>query len=252
LGGGTNMSLALKIKRQENGFYAWLYRVGKHIRRANCPSIDWLHRPLYSFDCLVRNVFCRLIQFFWSVPLFQSRCEEVGEGLSLPNGIPLVVGDHLRLILGENVTIGRTTIGSSKVGDSPVLRIGSNSSIGYGTTISVAREVSIGSDCMISINCLIMDSDDHPVSPALRLRKMAVAPEDVRPVRIGNNVWLGAHSAILKGVSIGDNTIVGAHSVVTRDLPANCICAGNPAKIIRRDIQKDDKPAGNDGKDMSP
>ena len=235
------MSLVLKIKRQENGLYAWLYRLAKAIRRANCPSVRWLHRPLYHLDGLMRDFFRRFIQFFWWVPLFESRCEQVGEGLSLPDGIPLVVGGHLRLILGDNVTISRSTIGSSKIGDSPVLRIGSRSSIGYGTTISVAREVSIGSDCMVSINCLIMDSDDHPVSPAQRLLKMPVVLKDVRPVRIGDNVWIGAHSAVLKGVSIGDNTIVGAHSVVTRDVPPNCICAGNPARIIRREIQLEDE-----------
>lgn len=53
------------------------------------------------------------------------------------------------------------------------------------------------------------------------------------PVTIGNNVWLGSRVMILKGVSIGDNSVIGASSVVTKPIPANCIAAGNPAKIIR-------------------
>ena len=50
---------------------------------------------------------------------------------------------------------------------------------------------------------------------------------------IGNNVFIGMKSTILKGVHIGNNVIVGAGSVVVKDVPDNCIVAGNPAKIIR-------------------
>ena len=71
----------------------------------------------------------------WSVPVFKARCEKVGKSLSLPNGIPLIIGSHLKIYLGDNVTIGRSTIGASKVYDNPVLKIGNNSTIGYGSVI---------------------------------------------------------------------------------------------------------------------
>lgn len=51
-------------------------------------------------------------------------------------------------------------------------------------------------------------------------------------VKIGNNVFIGINSIILKGVTIGDNTIIGAGSVVSRDIPGNCVAAGNPAKVL--------------------
>lgn len=51
-------------------------------------------------------------------------------------------------------------------------------------------------------------------------------------VRIGNNVFLGLNTVILKGVTIGDNVIIGAGSVVTHDIPGNCIASGNPARRI--------------------
>lgn len=51
-------------------------------------------------------------------------------------------------------------------------------------------------------------------------------------VKIGNNVFIGMDSTILKGVTIGDNTIIGAGSVVTRDIPENCVAVGNPAKPV--------------------
>lgn len=55
--------------------------------------------------------------------------------------------------------------------------------------------------------------------------------------RIGKNCFIGGESLILPGVTIGDNCVIGAGSVVTKDVPARCIVAGNPAKIIREGIE---------------
>jgi carbonic anhydrase/acetyltransferase-like protein (isoleucine patch superfamily) len=57
-----------------------------------------------------------------------------------------------------------------------------------------------------------------------------------RPVRIGAHCFVGAASLVQPGVTIGDDCIVGAGSVVTEDVPPRCIVAGNPAQVIRRDI----------------
>ena len=65
-----------------------------------------------------------------------------------------------------------------------------------------------------------------------------VDKEDVLPVKIGNNVWIGSNCVILKGVVIGDNSIVSTHSVVTREVLSNCIYAGYPARPTMRDIDK--------------
>lgn len=53
---------------------------------------------------------------------------------------------------------------------------------------------------------------------------------------IGRHCFIGARSLIMPGVRIGDNSIVAAGAVVTKDVPERCIVAGNPAQIIRRDI----------------
>lgn len=228
----------LKIKRAETPFYAFLHRFIKSVKRVNIPSIKVIHLPLYYMAKSINKLVKKIIHLFWSVPVFSARCTKVGKGLQLPNGIPLVAGDHLKIYLGDNVSILRSTIGASKVFDEPVLKVGDNSSIGYGTVISVAKEVEIGDDCLIAPHCIIMDSDDHPISPQKRLEYKPVDLDDVKPVKIGNNVWIGAYSAILKGVTIGDNSIIATHSVVTRDVLPNCIYAGYPARHIIKNIDK--------------
>lgn len=228
----------LKIKRRENAFYSFLYRIGKTILTFNLPSVRFVHLPLYYFDYFVKAALRRVLHVMWSLPLFKARCCSVGKGLSLPNGIPLIIGSHLKIDLGDNVTIGRSTIGASKVFDDPVFRIGNNSTIGYGTVISVSKEISIGDNCLIGPNCIIMDSDDHPVNPQRRLLKEGITKEEVMPVKIGNNVWIGSYCAILKGVTIGDNSIIATHSVITRDVMSNCVYAGHPARPTLRDIDK--------------
>ena len=60
-----------------------------------------------------------------------------------------------------------------------------------------------------------------------------------KPVRIGNNVWVGAGVHINQGVTIGDNTIIGSGSVITKDIPANVVAAGVPCKVIREITEAD-------------
>lgn len=75
----------------------------------------------------------------------------------------------------------------------------------------------------------------HPVHPATR----NTAYEYGIGVTIGYNVWIGGNSVILPGVHIGDNSVIVAGSVVTKDIPAWCIAAGNPCKVIRKISEAD-------------
>lgn len=111
-----------------------------------------------------------------------------------------------------------------------VIEIGENVGIS-GVTIYARKEIKIGNHTRIGVNTKLMDNDFHPVDPQLRLeRSQNIA---AKPIIIGENVFIGCNSLILKGVTIGDNTTIGAGSVVTKSIPANCIAAGNPAKVIK-------------------
>jgi NDP-sugar pyrophosphorylase family protein len=96
-----------------------------------------------------------------------------------------------------------------------------------GSRISASDEVVIGDGVMMANGTYITDSDWHTVYDRTR------RDDAVTPVHIGDNVWLGDHATVLKGVTIGDNSVVAARAVVTRDVPANVIVAGNPAKVVK-------------------
>lgn len=115
------------------------------------------------------------------------------------------------------------------------------------TQILCVKHVDIGAYTRIAHNTTLCDNNNHPVSPLYR-KQMAVTSmnhdsrlwkhSDSAPIIIGENCWIGANVRICKGVTIGDNSVVAACSVVTKDVPANCIVAGNPAKVVKTDIDK--------------
>lgn len=88
--------------------------------------------------------------------------------------------------------------------------------------ITYPRGVHVGAESYIAFDVAILSHD--------RTRRM------YRHTRIGRRCFIGARSIILPGVEIGDECVVAAGSVVTKSAPARCLLAGNPARIVRRDI----------------
>lgn len=89
----------------------------------------------------------------------------------------------------------------------------------------------IGKGTQIAWGVTIMDHDFHKTYDLDGNQN----PETL-PIFIGDNVWIGANATILKGVKIGNNAIIGASAVVTKDVPPATIVAGNPAKIIKKEV----------------
>lgn len=102
-----------------------------------------------------------------------------------------------------------------------------------GTCITCrSTSVEIGDNTMIASNVIIVDSDFHaPWPPEDRTHNMGYERDS--GVKIGENVWLGMNTIVLKGVSIGDNSIITAGSVVVEDIPANVVAGGVPARVIK-------------------
>jgi acetyltransferase-like isoleucine patch superfamily enzyme len=99
-----------------------------------------------------------------------------------------------------------------------------------GVIIGAAKSIVLGNRVLCGANVTITDFDWHSVNPNQREKG---AFDQAESVRIGDNVWLGLNTLVLKGVEIGNNTMVGANSVVTSSLPENVLAAGVPAKVLR-------------------
>lgn len=78
---------------------------------------------------------------------------------------------------------------------------------------------------------------EHAIDPEMRKDGIEIA----KPIKIGNNVWIGAGATILAGVTIGDNSVIAAGSVVTKSIPANVVAAGVPCKVLRKINETDKK-----------
>jgi len=161
------------------------------------------------------------------------------------------LGDHHTImkpwyvhISGPNIRIGQcaTIIGEPservKIGvwgrepDQGEITIGDYALISPGSRITAGDKVVIGNSVMMANGVYITDSDWHGIYDRSH------RTEEVSPVIIEDNVWLGDCSKVLKGVTIGENSIVAAGAVVTKDVPANVVVAGNPATIVKH-LDKD-------------
>ena len=100
--------------------------------------------------------------------------------------------------------------------------------ISWGAKLDVGvGEIIIGDRCTITHGCIILSHDRSK-------KRIDLNDKGKGTVRLGNDVFIGVNSVILRDVTIGDYSIVGAGSVVTKDVPPNVVVAGNPAKIIRK------------------
>ena len=196
---------------------------------------------LYFFlSRLYRRFHLMLSGLLVNVMLADPRIDR-GKRLSF-KGLPVfrLLGRNAKLVIGngcrfndgnKNNFIGRDRQCLFTVGDSALIKIGDN--VGMSSTAIVARDrIIIGNNVRIGGNVVIYDTDFHSLNLEERLARVDCGIKTA-PVIIEDNVFIGAHSTILKGVTIGVNSVIGACSVVTKDVPANQIWAGNPARFIR-------------------
>lgn len=141
--------------------------------------------------------------------------------------------DQLLGSRGENVWIAAPIF----VDYGENIHIGNNCEINMGCTFLDCNKITIGDNSGIGPNVQIF-AVTHPVNPKERLSQgegdnFPFWLASTAPVTIGSNVWIGGGTIVLPGVTIGDNTTIGAGSVVNKSIPANCLAAGNPCKVIR-------------------
>ena len=221
----------------------WLRKTYWALRGFSLPAPRVIVRPCLYVFLAIRTCFYNVKRVLICEPFFKAYCKAYGLGLRTGSFIHWVQGSG-SIIVGDDVTIdGKCSMMfAARYTGEPTLSIGDKSYIGHNCSFTVGKRIEIGAHCMLSTDVCIRDCDGHPVDPIERRAGLPAADEDVRPVVLGDNVWVGTRAIILKGVTIGNNAIVGAGAVVTKDVPANAIVAGNPARLIRYLAEKEHVP----------
>jgi len=218
----------MKINRTEN-FYS--KRWSTLIRDPRGSILYTLDNLLQGTQMLMDSAWCKILALMWGVELGPS-CEFYGN-------------IHFRRYPGSKIVIGkncrfRSTFRSNMIGinrpcgistyhKNAEIQMGNDCGFS-GVIIGAAKSIVLGNHVLGGANVTITDFDWHNINP---LERNQGGFEQAEPVRIGDNVWLGLNSLILKGVEIGKNSVIGANSVVTTSIPANVIAGGAPAKILK-------------------
>jgi acetyltransferase-like isoleucine patch superfamily enzyme len=129
----------------------------------------------------------------------------VGDDVFFDDGCLVYVGPNARVVLGNNVKIGR------------------------GTVIAAAESIEIGAYVLIAEHCTIRDSD-HQLRPEDRRHETSVP---CASVVVGADTWIGAGVRILKGAQIGAGAVIGANAVVTGSIPSRGVAVGVPARVVK-------------------
>jgi len=193
---------------------------------------------LYSISFILRNNFYPI----WNKIKFSNKGIIYGKNLKITSSM------YLKLGINANITIGNDFTFLSNDCYNPLCRnlkgclvANSNSQIHIGNNVGMSapciwshESITIGNNVNIGGDCILLDSDAHSLNYLdRRIPFTDQTNKKNAPIIIEDDVLIGARCIILKGVTIGARTVIGSGSVVTKSIPADCIAAGNPCKVIR-------------------
>ena len=178
----------------------------------------------------------------WRVRRLQSAGVSVGRGVSV-TGAPIIsMEPNSTISVADSVALVSlsewTALGVSRPVILRTLLPGATIAIGAetgmsGTTVCAAYRITIGARVLIGADVMIADTDFHEVDQIPRRHLPIPTPSERDAVSIGDDVFIGARSIVLKGSSIGNGSVIAAGSVVTGDIPAGVVAGGVPAKVLR-------------------
>lgn len=147
---------------------------------------------------------------------------------NIETGLTMSKGSCLKLSGGGTILIGYGSY--IQIGENAILEL-NDCFINREVKIICNKEITIGTGTIIAMGTVIRDNDggNHKL--------LNGNYENRKSVHIGNHVWIGENCFIMKGVTIGDGAVIGACSVVTHNIPPQALAVGNPAKVIRTNIE---------------
>ena len=137
-------------------------------------------------------------------------------------------------VSGQVVFRGAANIGhGSKLSVSGTLVLGDRFTVTAESAIVCRTRIEFGAGCLLSWDVLVMDSDFHAIFDANDERI-----NDDEPVSVGDGVWMGCRTLVLKGVTIENGCVIGANTTLSRSIDGEKkLIAGNPARVVRDDVQ---------------
>ena len=166
---------------------------------------------------------------------------QFGQGMRVCDSIRLKVGKSTHVTIGKNFAFTSGNYNPLSRNIEGAIELEANARISIGDNVGISSSclwifdyLSIGDNTKIGADCILLDSDAHSLDYMNRRNGRTDRPNAKKAgITIGNDVLIGTCSIILKGVEIGDRAIIGSGSVVTKSIPADCIAAGNPCKVIK-------------------
>ena len=163
----------------------------------------------------------------------------IGEKAFINNGDWILTGDYACIELGDNASLNETNF---------ILHSNSKISVGSRTTVIEmfgrtfpGNDITIGKDCLFAQRIVLFAGDGHAIFDT-QTRQRRNSPdidgqeEGKYSIKLGDHVWIGMSAKLLNGTHVGSGSIIGIGAVVKGKFPNNCSIAGNPAKVIRKDI----------------
>lgn len=185
---------------------------------------------------------------------FSNHVERTGKGYLLPyknsviemaDGARIIIGDG-HLAVNPNRPSGSHAEAFIRMRENAVLRVHDSLSLAYKATIEIhkdaevevgsafinsdavvlaAKKIQIGHGCLISRMVFIFDADHHPI-----YNEAGEQINQPKPVIIGDHVWIGLQSVIVRGSKIGEGAVIAANSLVGGKIKAGTMASGNPAR----------------------
>lgn len=206
-------------------------------------STDYMMKfPIYKIFRIPRKL--RMYFFiYWNRFQFQISGIHYGKNMKVFNKFYLLkdasasisIGNNFVFTSGESFNpLCRNLRGCIRAEDGAKIHIGNNVGISS-ACIRAKNSITIGDYVKIGGDCILIDTDAHSLDYAIR-RDPNIDSSDAhsQPIVIEDDVLIGTRCIILKGVTIGARSVIGAGSVVTKSIPADCIAAGNPCKVIKQ------------------
>lgn len=192
----------------------------KIIRSLYREILSWLEYII----CGIPGKLGRWVRHFY----FSLRLKRIGETSHLHTGLEIIAPESIGI--GENLIAFRNC--SIQASDGGQVDIGDNVGLNSNVLIDAGQggKILIGNDCLIGPNCVLRAADHIFDDPGKRIRLQG---HRSGTIELEDDVWLGSHVVVTRGVKVGRGSVIGAHSVITHDIPPYSIAVGVPARRVR-------------------